>query len=128
MKKVRIIYFILIFGIVFLGLISRQISFISLFIGDILWSIMIFFIVKFILIKVDVRYIFLVSLILCYIVEFSQLYQAEWINNIRKTIFGRLVLGQGFLWNDIFSYTIGVIVATLSELIKQKLCGIRREV
>ncbi|MEA1976193.1 MAG: DUF2809 domain-containing protein [Bacillota bacterium] len=128
MKKVRIIYFILIFGIVFLGLISRQISFIPLFIGDILWSIMIFFIVKFILIKVDVRYIFLVSLILCYIVEFSQLYQAEWINNIRKTIFGRLVLGQGFLWNDIFSYTIGVIVATLSELIKQKLCGIRREV
>ncbi|MEZ0131037.1 DUF2809 domain-containing protein [Flavobacterium sp. LBUM151] len=43
--------------------------------------------------------------------EFFQLYQAEWIIAVRKTRFGRYVLGQGFLWSDILAYTLGIVVA-----------------
>jgi len=121
MKKARIVYFIMICCIILLGLISRQISFVPLFIGDILWAIMIFYIIRFIFIDTDIKVIFLVSLMLCYMVEISQLYQEEWINNIRKTIPGRLILGQGFLWSDIISYTFGISFATFFEIAKHKL-------
>jgi hypothetical protein len=118
MKKGRKIYFVLTCCVILLGLISRQISFVPLFIGDILWAIMIFFIIRFIFIDTDIRVIGLISLMLCYMVEISQLYQAEWINNIRKTLPGKLILGQGFLWSDIFSYTVGIIIGTCFEKVK----------
>ena len=57
------------------------------------------------------------SLLLCYSIEFSQLYQAEWIIAVRKTLFGRYVLGQGFLWSDILAYTFGILVAFVFERI-----------
>ena len=50
-------------------------------------------------------------LMIYYMVEISQLYQVQWLNNIRMTTPGRLVLGQGFLWGDIISYTIGITIA-----------------
>jgi len=69
---------------------------------------MIFFIFRTLYIKSDRKRLSIVSLILCYTVEFSQLYQAPWLNNIRKTLVGRLVLGQGFLWSDLLAYAIGI--------------------
>jgi len=57
------------------------------------------------------------SLLLCYSIEFFQLYQAEWIIAVRKTLFGRYVLGQGFLWSDILAYTFGILVAFVFERI-----------
>ena len=118
MKKARIVYFTIICCIILLGLISRRISFVPLFIGDMLWAIMMFFIIRFIFIDADIKIIVLISLMVCYTVEISQLYQEEWINNIRKTIPGRLILGQGFLWSDIVSYTVGIVFATFFELTK----------
>jgi hypothetical protein len=53
-------------------------------------------------------------------VEISQLYQAEWFNAIRITMPGRLILGQGFLWSDIISYTIGISIAAFIESFKFK--------
>lgn len=50
----------------------------------------------------------LLSLAVCYLVEFSQLYQAPWIITIRRTLPGRLVLGHGFLWSDLLAYTAGI--------------------
>jgi len=50
-------------------------------------------------------------------IEMSQLYQAEWINNIRHTTLGGLILGQGFLWSDIVAYTAGVIIGALFEIV-----------
>ncbi|GAA6770667.1 hypothetical protein AAGS39_14120 [Flavobacterium sp. CGRL2] len=45
------------------------------------------------------------------------MYQAEWIVELRKTLFGRYVLGQGFLWTDILAYTFGIAYAFLVEKI-----------
>jgi hypothetical protein len=41
-------------------------------------------------------------------VEISQLYRAPWIDAIRRTMPGALVLGQGFLWSDLACYVVGV--------------------
>jgi len=64
--------------------------------------------------------IFLTSVSICYCIEFLQLYQAEWIIELRKTLFGRYVLGQGFLWSDIMAYTFGAFSAFALEKITLK--------
>lgn len=121
MKKVRIKYFALICVTIILGLISREISFLPLCIGDMLWGIMIFFILAFIRPNRPNHHIAAASLVVCYLVEFSQLYQAPWINAIRQTLPGRLVLGQGFLWSDLLAYTIGIAaVWTILSLLKRE--------
>lgn len=59
----------------------------------------------------------IISLLICYGIELLQLYQAEWIIALRKTLFGRYVLGQGFLWTDLLAYTFGVAIAFIIEKI-----------
>jgi hypothetical protein len=115
MKRTRRIYFIVICGVISLGLASRQIGSIPLFIGDILWAVMIFFITRFLFLHTKVKTLVILSLAICYLVEISQLYQAEWIHNIRATLLGRLVLGQGFSWGDLISYTVGTAFAAWIE-------------
>ena len=117
MKKVRIIYAALVFLIMCFGILSRRSAFVPLCAGDILWALMIFFIVRTLFVNSGVRFITLVSLSVCYLVEISQLYQAEWINTIRQTLPGRLILGQGFLWADLFAYAIGVLIGILVECV-----------
>jgi len=115
MIRIRFIYFVLIITIIITGLLSRHFTFIPLFIGDILWATMIYFIVRFLLISTAIKQVLISSLLFCYAIEFSQLYKAPWIDNLRHTIFGRLVLGEGFLWSDLLCYTIGVGVGILLD-------------
>lgn len=60
-------------------------------------------------------YIIITSLLICFGIEFLQLYQGNWMIELRKTIFGRYVLGQGFLWADILAYTFGILFIFLLE-------------
>ncbi|QEM13573.1 DUF2809 domain-containing protein [Mucilaginibacter rubeus] len=108
MPKNRITFFILIILTIILGLLSRHFKFIPLFIGDILWASMVYFIMRFLFINKPVRFNVIAALIFCFAIEFSQLYKAPWINDLRHTLFGRLVLGEGFLWSDLLCYVIGV--------------------
>ena len=108
MFKSRIIYFILIILTITLGLLSRHIQGIPLFIGDILWALMICFMVRLLFIYPDIKWIVIASLLFCYAIEFSQLYKTPWINDLRHTLFGRLVLGDTFFWGDLLCYTVGV--------------------
>ena len=52
----------------------------------------------------------MMALVFCYLIEVSQLYQGEWLNQIRRTTLGGLILGYGFLWRDLLSYTVGVLL------------------
>lgn len=52
----------------------------------------------------------LVSVAISYADELSQIYQAPWINQIRATTLGHLVLGSHFSWLDMLSYTIGIVL------------------
>ncbi|UOE49657.1 DUF2809 domain-containing protein [Mucilaginibacter sp. SMC90] len=116
MAKTRITYFVLIILTIILGLLSRHFKFIPLFIGDILWATMVYFIMRFLFIAKSVKFNVIAALIFCFAIEFSQLYKAPWINELRHTLFGRLVLGEGFLWSDLLCYVIGVGIGVWVEL------------
>ncbi|MBF4516443.1 DUF2809 domain-containing protein [Flavobacterium sp. ANB] len=96
---------------------SRKIALIPLYIGDLLYAVMIYFLVRILFTNQKSLQIIILSVSICYGIEFLQLYQAEWIVELRKTLFGRYVLGQGFLWSDILAYTFGVLFAFIMERI-----------
>ena len=50
----------------------------------------------------------LYALITAYADEFTQIYQGDWIDAIRKTQIGHLILGTAFSWFDMLAYTVGV--------------------
>lgn len=115
MARRRIIYFIITGLIIILGLLSRKYSVVPLWVGDVLWATMIYFMLRFFYVQSTIRNIAVVSIIICYAIEFSQLYKAEWINNLRHTFFGRMVLGETFLWGDLVSYTAGVLIGVVID-------------
>lgn len=117
MNKTRIQYFILFLSVIILGILSRKISFIPLWIGDFLYAVMIYLLVRILLPFKKALYILVSSLLICFSIEFLQLYQGEWIIELRKTLFRRYVLGQGFLWSDILAYTFGATFTFLIEKI-----------
>jgi len=94
---------------------SRKIPSIPLCVGDLLYAVMIYFLSRIIFINKKSLSIIILSLLICYGIEFLQLYQAEWMLELRKTLFGRYVLGQGFLWTDILAYTFGIVITFLLE-------------
>lgn len=107
-------------GIICLGILSRKISFIPLCAGDLLYAVMIFVLVRILLIAKKAIQIAVISLLICYTIEFLQLYQGEWMIELRKTLFGRYALGQGFLWTDILAYTFGISIAFIIEKLTLK--------
>jgi hypothetical protein len=62
------------------------------------------------------------ALMTSYSVEFSQLYQAPWINAIRATTPGHLILGSTFHGPDLAAYTIGVVIGTALDGLWLRIC------
>lgn len=85
--------------------------------GDALWAQMVYWLVAFAIPAGSVRRVTVAALALAYLDEFSQLYQAAWINDIRATTMGHLVLGSTFAWADLLAYTIGIGLCCLVELL-----------
>jgi hypothetical protein len=78
--------------------------------GDALWALMVYWAVAWLIPGASIRKVALLALVVSYADEISQLYQAPWLNAIRKTTLGHLVLGSAFSWLDMLAYTIGVAV------------------
>ncbi len=112
--KNRIKYFIISLIVMIMGLLSRKFMFIfprniAPFVGDMLWAMMVYFGLRFLFPKLNIIKSLLLAFLFSFSIEISQLYQAEWINNIRNTTIGGLILGHGFLFEDLISYSIGII-------------------
>ena len=109
------------------GLASRRYQavlpgFVGEYAGDTLWALMLFLLVSTLLADRTVISRATMSLVPAFLVEISQLYHAPWIDSIRNTTLGGLVLGFGFLWTDLVCYTVGIIIGAVAE------CGLRRAV
>lgn len=124
MKRSRLLYLILTIIVMILGLLSRKISglpkIIELYSGDILWALMVFLIIAFIFNKKSTIFTISWAIIFSYSIEISQLYHAPWIDSIRNTTLGGLILGFGFLWSDLICYTIGIIIGIIIEKLLNK--------
>ena len=57
----------------------------------------------------------MMALSFAWAVEFSQLYHAPWIEAVRATFPGRLVLGATFKWPDLVAYLIGIALGAVVE-------------
>ncbi|WP_246120519.1 DUF2809 domain-containing protein [Cohnella terricola] len=113
--RARILYFSGVVVLIALGLSSRAYSnelpaFVASHAGDALWAGMIYFGVRALFVRKTRLWAFGVGIAFCFAIEISQLYQADWINRIRATALGALVLGKGFLTVDLIRYFIGAMV------------------
>lgn len=115
MKNNRLNYFLLIVLILILGILSRKISGIPLFIGDVLYAVLIYFGFRFLIMDSKKSTSLLLSLLFCFGIEILQLVQIDWLLAIRKTTLGHYILGEGFLWLDLLCYTMGTFMAFLID-------------
>lgn len=120
MTKQRYKYAIIILSVIVTGLLSRQIAALPVATGDALYATMMYFIVRFCLLQSKTGKVAIISLCICFTIEFSQLYQAGWINNIRATLPGRLILGRGFLRSDLLAYVSGIVLAGLTDALMRR--------
>ncbi|WP_436837047.1 DUF2809 domain-containing protein [Planococcus shixiaomingii] len=123
--KKRTYYLLAIAATILLGLASRKYSpflnsTLSENAGDILWAMMVYFGFRFLLVHKSLLTAISLSILFSFGIEFSQLSQADWINGIRRTSFGALVLGHGFLAIDLLRYAIGIILASCIDQAAKK--------
>jgi Protein of unknown function (DUF2809) len=103
-----------------LGLASRrwpsaQPAFVAAYAGDALWAAAVFWAARSIAPVLPTPRVAALAVSISFVVEFSQLYHAPWIDAVRGTTIGALVLGQGFLWSDLVCYVAGVGLAAIVD-------------
>jgi hypothetical protein len=89
--------------------------FINIWIGDFLWAIMLFWFFRIFFLRTESKKLAIVLIVFCWFIEASQAFHTPMLDAFRDTTFGGLLLGHGFLWSDILSYTAGIISAYFIE-------------
>ena len=106
--------------VILLGLASRKLApslppFVAAYAGDTLWALTVFLGTGILFPRWPTRRVGTAALLFAFLIELSQLYHAPWIDAIRETTPGALVLGYGFLWTDLLCYAAGVGAGCLLE-------------
>ena len=121
----RLIYFILFIFFTWLALATRHHHewFSPLVVeygGDTIWAGMFLFFLRIFFYKIKLWKLALINYALGVADEVSQLYKADWIESIRHTTLGGLMLGHTFLWSDIICYGVGTLMAFVAIWIIEK--------
>lgn len=116
MMRSRPLYLALTAATVALGLASRRFrrvlpAFVGAYAGDVLWAAMAYLLAAAIWPRASVRRLAVGTAIFALAIELGQLYHAPWIDAVRHTRIGGLVLGFGFLWSDLACYAVGIALA-----------------
>ena len=83
--------------------------------GDALWALAVFLFFALLLPRRSTRDIGIAAALFSIGIEFSQLCQAHWLNGLRRTLPGRLILGSVFAWADFSYYALGITAGILFE-------------
>jgi len=75
--------------------------------GDTLWALAAFLGFGLILPRASTRMVAMLAMAWAIAVELSQLYHAPWLDSIRHTTLGGLILGFDFVWSDLACYALG---------------------
>ncbi len=120
LRRNRLVYLLLTVLVMAVGLLWRS-RFVSLspfftkYGGDALWALLVFFGFGILLPRITTLRLAAISLGFAWLVEFSQLYHAPWIDAIRSLRIGRLVLGSTFNWPDLPAYAVGVVIGVIVD-------------
>lgn len=126
MKAIRArsipLYVALAFLTIGAGLASRRYpaafpEFIARYAGDTLWAALVFWLLALVWRRTSTRRLAAGAITIALADEVSQLYHAPWVDAIRETGLGGLILGRGFLWSDLVCYAFGVCCAAAVEVI-----------
>ncbi|MDQ0243204.1 hypothetical protein J2S09_000740 [Bacillus fengqiuensis] len=118
--RMKLTYLLAFIMTIVLGLASRSGSdhvplFVARHAGDALWAGMVYFGFRFLFTHQSLSLAVLLSMLFSFGIEFSQLYRSPWINDIRNTLLGALVLGKSFVWLDLLRYTVGILLSYLYD-------------
>ena len=103
-----------------LGLASRRYgsslpNFVAENAGDAFWTALVYCGISFCVPNAKILTRAAMTLAFAYAIEISQLYHAPWIDSIRETTLGGLVLGFHFVWVDLLRYAVGVLFSVAVE-------------
>ena len=120
MKRSRAACTALLLATVALGLASRRFGaalpeVLARYGGDVLWAAMVVWLVVLVRPGAATVRAVLAAFGIAVTVELSQLVRVPWLESLRGTRPGALLLGQGFLWSDLACYAIGVTIAGLLD-------------
>lgn len=111
----RLPYLLLIILIIPIGLASRKFDaelpyLYGKYAPDVLWATVIYLGLRFLIPNRPLVISVIGALTFSYLIEVSQFYNAPWIDSIRATWLGGLILGFSFLWSDLFCYALGIFL------------------
>ena len=119
MNRNRTVYGLLTTGVLLLGLASRrffcEMPFVKTYVSDALWALMVFFGIAMLFNRWSTKAVTLATLLFSFSIEISQLYHVPWLDSLRATRLGGLVLGFSFVWTDLLCYSVGVIIGIVTE-------------
>lgn len=96
--------------------------------GDIIWAGMFLFLMRIFFGRMKLWKLALSCYGLGVLDELLQLYHAPWIEAIRQTRIGGLLLGFGFLWSDILCYAIGTLLAYVAVIVIERMIPVKQRV
>ena len=116
----RLAFLLLAMGTIALGLATRRFrralpAAVGLYAGDVLWATMVYLLAAAIWPRASIRRLAAGAAAFALAIELGQLYHAPWIDAVRGTRLGGLVLGFGFLWSDLACYAVGIALAVLID-------------
>ncbi|MFC4103358.1 ribosomal maturation YjgA family protein [Paenibacillus xanthanilyticus] len=114
--RLRLGYAAAVIAVMLLGLASQRFAdalppFVASHAGDALWAAMVYVGFRTVFARKPAAFAAAASAVVAAAIEFSQLYQAPWLNAARETTVGALVLGRGFLAVDLLRYAAGIAAA-----------------
>jgi hypothetical protein len=83
--------------------------------GDILWALLVFLCLAFLRPRAPRFHLALATFAIALAVECSQLFHPAWLDAIRRTTLGGLVLGWGFAWGDLVCYAVGAALGVAAD-------------
>jgi Protein of unknown function (DUF2809) len=127
----RIIFFILFVFCTWLAIATRKHAnwfhpLIAEYGGDIIWAGMFLFLLRIFFQRTALWKLALACYALGVLDEVLQLYHAPWIESIRHTRIGGLMLGFGFMWSDILCYAIGTFLGYWIVILIERLVPLQR--
>ncbi len=84
--------------------------------GDALWALVVFLGLGFLFPRAATFTLAVSALTISWGVEFFQLYRAPWLDALRATLPGKLILGSTFNLPDLPAYALGIGFGAMAEL------------
>jgi hypothetical protein len=124
-KRSRLVSAAVLTLVAVLGLGSRRFaaslpSAIAAYTGDTAWALAVFVALGLLFPRLSTWRSAILTLFIAYLVEFSQLYHAPWIDQIRNHFVGHLALGSGYDPIDLLCYTAGTGIGVMIDRYRRR--------